>query len=74
MSSHHNKPFFIHHPAFDDVNKQLNRRDFLFKSAVGLGALATGSHKGRPYIKEMMHQSEKPALTRLLQIIRRHIV
>jgi hypothetical protein len=43
MSSHHNKPFFIHHPAFDDVNKQLNRRDFLFKSAVGLGALATGS-------------------------------
>ena len=43
MSSHHNKPFFIHHPAFEDVNKQLNRRDFLFKSAVGLGALATGS-------------------------------
>jgi Protein of unknown function (DUF1501) len=43
MSSHHRKPFFINHPVFEELDKQINRRDFLFKSAFGLGALATGN-------------------------------
>ena len=43
MSTHHRKPFFINHPVFGELDKQINRRDFLFKSAFGFGALATGS-------------------------------
>jgi hypothetical protein len=43
MSSHHRKPFFINHPVFGELDKQINRRDFLFKSAFGLGALATSN-------------------------------
>jgi len=43
MSSNHRNPFHINHPVFKELDKQVNRRDFLFKSAFGLGALATGS-------------------------------
>jgi hypothetical protein len=43
MSSHHSKPFKIHHPVFEALEKQMNRRDFLFQSAFGLGALAAGN-------------------------------
>ena len=43
MSSNHRNPFHINHPVFKELDKQVNRRDFLFKSALGLGALATGS-------------------------------
>ncbi len=43
MSSNHRNPFHINHPVFKELDKQVNRRDFLFKSAFGLGVLATGS-------------------------------
>jgi len=47
MDDHHKKPFRIHHPAFDQLHKKLDRRNFLTKTSLGLGALALGSLIGR---------------------------
>jgi hypothetical protein len=39
----HEPDFKIHHPDFEELNKRLERRDFLKKTAGGLGALALGT-------------------------------
>ncbi|MCF0041100.1 DUF1501 domain-containing protein [Dyadobacter fanqingshengii] len=40
---HHEEPFRINSPEFDILNKKLERRNFLVKTSLGLGALAIGS-------------------------------
>ncbi len=39
----HKEPFRLHLPAFDQLNKKLDRRNFLMKTSLGLGTLALGS-------------------------------
>jgi hypothetical protein len=43
MSDHHKETFRIHSPDFDQLNQKLDRRNFLTKTSLGLGALAMGS-------------------------------
>lgn len=40
---HHDEEFRLHTPEFSALNKKLDRRDFLTKTSLGLGALAVGS-------------------------------
>jgi Protein of unknown function (DUF1501) len=46
MSDHHKPPFRLHNPDVDLLNRRLDRRHFLVKTSLGLGALATGSLLG----------------------------
>jgi len=39
---HHDEPFRLHTPDLADLNRNLDRRDFLRRTASGLGALALG--------------------------------
>jgi hypothetical protein len=39
----HDEPFRLHTPEFEKLNKKLDRRNFLIRTSLGLGALATGS-------------------------------
>lgn len=43
MENHHEEPFRVNTPEFDILNKKLERRNFLVKTSLGLGALAIGS-------------------------------
>ncbi|MEX2232394.1 MAG: DUF1501 domain-containing protein [Cyclobacteriaceae bacterium] len=43
MSHHHDPEFRLNRPEFNELHKKLDRRNFLLKSTLGLGALATGS-------------------------------
>jgi len=46
MSDHHHNEFRLNTPEFNQLNKQLDRRTFLTKTSLGLGALAMGSLLG----------------------------
>lgn len=48
MTDHHQESFRLHTPDFEGLNKKLDRRNFLVKTSLGLGALATGSLLGIP--------------------------
>jgi hypothetical protein len=44
MSHHHHKEEFrLNTPEFNELNRKLDRRDFLVKTAMGLGGIALGS-------------------------------
>jgi hypothetical protein len=43
MSDHHQEPFKVTTPELDQIKKKWDRRNFLTKTAVGLGAVALGS-------------------------------
>ncbi|GAA4435009.1 DUF1501 domain-containing protein [Ravibacter arvi] len=43
---HHDEPFRIHSPEFDVLHRQLDRRNFLVQTSLGLGALSLGSLLG----------------------------
>jgi hypothetical protein len=43
---HHNEDFKLNTPEFADSNRKLDRRNFLLKTASGLGAMAVGSLLG----------------------------
>ncbi len=43
---HHDEEFRLHTPEFQELNKKLDRRRFLTKTTLGLGALALGSLYG----------------------------
>jgi Protein of unknown function (DUF1501) len=47
MCDQHNNPFRIDHPAFDHLHKKLDRRNFLTKTSMGLGAAALGALFGK---------------------------
>lgn len=46
MSRHHTNEFSMETPDFNELNKKLDRRNFLVRTSLGLGALATGSLLG----------------------------
>jgi len=46
MSHHHDEEFRVNHPEFNPLNKKLDRRRFLTRTSLGLGALAMGSLLG----------------------------
>jgi Protein of unknown function (DUF1501) len=55
MCDNHHEPFRLHHPEFEPLNKKLDRRNFLTKTSMGLGAMALGSLFG----KEVFSQAKK---------------
>lgn len=59
MSDHHNEEFRLNTPEFNQLNKQLDRRTFLTKTSLGLGAFAMGSLLGS---KAIFGQSGKPLI------------
>ena len=46
MSDHHKEPFKLHTPEFDQLNKGWDRRNFLTKTSLGIGAIALSSFDG----------------------------
>jgi hypothetical protein len=40
--AHHDDTFKLHSPEFSALNRKLDRRDFLLRTASGLGAMALG--------------------------------
>lgn len=46
MAHHHEEEFKFNAPEFDELHKKLDRRNFLTKTSLGLGALAVGSILG----------------------------
>jgi len=46
MAHHHDEEFRLNSPEFNQLNKKLDRRRFLMKTSLGLGALAMGSLLG----------------------------
>ncbi|MEP6750462.1 MAG: DUF1501 domain-containing protein [Bacteroidota bacterium] len=57
MSDHHKEDFRLHTPDFNRLNNNLDRRNFLIKTSLGLGALATGSLLG---INNLFGNASKP--------------
>lgn len=54
MSDHHHKePFKLHSPEFDRLNKGWDRRNFLTKTSLGIGALALSSLIGKTVLGEL---------------------
>ena len=47
MSDHHKEPFKLHSPEFDHLNKGWDRRNFLTKTSLGIGAIALSSLIGK---------------------------
>ena len=47
MSDHHKEPFKLHTPEFDHLNKGWDRRNFLTKTSLGIGAIALSSLIGK---------------------------
>jgi hypothetical protein len=43
MAHQHEEAFKLHSPEFAELNKKIDRRDFLRRTAAGLGAVALGS-------------------------------
>ncbi len=46
MHHDHDEPFRLHSPEFNSLHKKLDRRNFLVKTSLGLGALTLGSLLG----------------------------
>jgi Protein of unknown function (DUF1501) len=46
MSDHHEQPFRLHLPDFENLHQKLDRRRFLTQTSFGLGAMALGSLLG----------------------------
>src|SRR5690606_33530072 len=47
---HDENNFRLHTPVFDKLNNQLDRRHFLTKTSLGIGALALGSLLGKNWV------------------------
>ena len=57
MSDNHKQDFRLHTPDFEKLNNNLDRRNFLIKTSLGLGALSTGSLLG---INQLFGNTSKP--------------
>lgn len=60
MSDHHHKDFRLDSPEFGDLNKKLDRRNFLRNTSLGIGSLALGGLLGFDQIGASQKAS-KPA-------------
>jgi hypothetical protein len=70
MSENHNDPFRLHMPEFEQLNRKLDRRNFLTKTSIGLGALALGTLLGKNAFGEAVGQaSGKSAQDEILRAI-----
>ena len=47
MSDHHKEPFKFNTPELDQIKKKWDRRNFLTKTSLGIGAVALGSLIGK---------------------------
>jgi hypothetical protein len=65
----HKDPFRIHLPSFDQLNNKLDRRNFLMKTSLGLGALALGTLFGKEALGKLVHAPE-PTLSMEEEILR----
>ncbi len=65
MCGNHKDPFRLHLPEFNQLHKKLDRRNFLTKTSMGLGALALGSLLGKDVFsqaKKMIASKAAPTL------------
>ncbi len=53
MSDHYQEPFKLNTPEFNRLNKGLDRRNFLTKTSLGIGALALSSLIGKSVLGEL---------------------
>lgn len=69
---HHNEPFNPQLPDFDQLQKGLDRRNFLTKTAMGLGSVALGTLLGKSLLAKTLGQltSPKPAEDLEAEILR----
>ena len=56
MSDHHKEPFKLHSPEFDQLNKGFDRRNFLTKTSLGIGALALSSLIGNSVLGKLANK------------------
>jgi hypothetical protein len=56
---HHEEEFRLNDPEFNRLNQRLDRRDFLTKTSMGIGALALGSLFGN----KLMGNAPRPAIS-----------
>lgn len=61
MGHHHDEEFRLHSPEFHELNKKLDRRNFLTKTSLGLGALAVGSLLGNNLFSSSPQKVTDPA-------------
>lgn len=59
MTHHHDEPFRVNTPELSELNRTLDRRDFLLRTAAGLGSIALGglfgtSAAGAPLSEERL--------------------
>lgn len=64
---HHNKPFKPHLPDLDHLQKGLDRRNFLTKTAMGLGSVALGTLLGKSLFGKTLGQLTSAQPTEDLQ-------
>ncbi|SDM28529.1 Protein of unknown function [Daejeonella rubra] len=72
MSDHHKEPFKLHSPEFDQLNKGWDRRNFLTKTSLGIGALALSSLIGKSVLGTLANKmaSESPSASLEQEILR----
>ncbi|PSR55485.1 sulfatase [Adhaeribacter arboris] len=62
MKPHHDEPFRLQTPEFAELNRKLDRRDFLMRTASGLGAVALGGLLGNWALGAAPRQQELEAI------------
>lgn len=72
MSDHHKEPFKLHSPEFDQLNKGWDRRNFLTKTSLGIGALALSSLIGKSVLGTLANTmvAENPSASLEQEILR----
>lgn len=66
MSENHDNPFRLHTPEFEQLNRKLDRRNFLTKTSIGLGALALGTLLGKNAFGEATSESVQDEILRAI--------
>src|SRR5690349_3882422 len=67
---HHEEEFRLNDPEFNRLNQRLDRRDFLTKTSMGIGALALGSLFGN----KLMGNAPRPAVSNATEDMEQEIL
>lgn len=67
MSHHHTDPYKFNHPEFDHLNKGLDRRNFLVKTSLGIGAMALSSLLGKSVLGDFANTLAKQSTSETLE-------
>ena len=72
MSDHHKEHFKLHTPEFDQLNKGWDRRNFLTKTSLGIGAIALSSLIGKSVLGNLAAKlaTESPSASLEQEILR----